>query len=187
MYGLVNKAVQGFVTSSFGQETWERIRQEAGVQEVAFVGMNPYPDEVTYNLVGAGSKVLGLPAEQILEAFGIYYMTFSAKEGYGPMLKMMGDNLPEFLHNLNPMHERLKLTFPKLKPPLITVTDETPNSLHVHYHSDRPALAPFVVGLLKGLGQFLSVKIAVTQVQRKGVDGDHDVFLVRYGSAVEAA
>lgn len=187
MYGLVNKAVQGFVTSSFGQETWERIRQEAGVKEVAFVGMNPYPDEVTYNLVGAGSKVLGLPADKILEAFGIYYMTFSAQEGYGPMLRMMGDNLPEFLHNLNPMHERLKVTFPKLKPPRITVTDETPDSLHLHYFSDRPALAPFVIGLLKGLGTFLATPIAVTLIRGKADGADHDEFLVRYGAGVEAA
>lgn len=182
MYGLVNKAVQGFVTSQFGAEAWDAVRREAGVSEVAFVGMNPYPDDITYNLVAAGSKLLKVPAEQVLEAFGRYWMTFTAQEGYGPMLAMMGDTLPAFLRNLDPMHERLRMTFPKLRPPRITVTDETADTLRLHYFSERPGLAPFVIGLLKGLGQLKKTTIEVSLDRAKGDGVDHDEFIVRFGA-----
>jgi len=182
MYGLVNKAVQGFVTSQFGAEAWEAVRRESGISEVAFVGMNPYPDEITYQLVAAGSKLLNVPAEQILEAFGRYWMVFTAQEGYGPMLAMMGDTLPTFLRNLNPMHERLRLTFPKLKPPHITVTEETADSLRLHYHSQRAGLAPFVIGLLKGLGELKKTRLTVALDRAKGPGVDHDEFIVHFGA-----
>lgn len=183
MYGLVNKAVQGFVTSQFGAEAWDAVRREAGVNEVAFVGMNPYPDEVTYQLVAAGSKLLNVPAEQVLEAFGRYWMTFTAQEGYGPMLAMMGDTLPAFLRNLDPMHERLRLTFPQLRPPRITVSDETVDSLRLHYYTDRPGLTPFVVGLLKGLAELKKTEITVSLDRAKASGADHDEFIVHFKPA----
>jgi Haem-NO-binding len=180
MYGLVNKAVQGFVTKEFGAEAWDAVRREAGITEVAFVGLNPYPDDITYKLVGAGSKLLNIPAEKILEAFGQYWMTFTAQEGYGPMLAMMGETLPDFLRNLNPMHERLRLTFPKLNPPRIIVSDETSDCLRVHYYSERAGLAPFVIGLLKGLAIYKKTTIEVTHAQAKDAQHDHDEFIVRF-------
>jgi hypothetical protein len=159
------------------------VRREAGVSEVVFVGMNPYPDEITYQLVAAGSKLLKVPPEQVLEAFGRYWMTFTAQEGYGPMLAMMGDTLPAFLRNLDPMHERLRVTFPKLQPPRITVSDETADSLRLHYFTDRPGLTPFVVGLLKGLAELKHTTIEVTLDRAKTAGFDHDEFIVRFWPA----
>ena len=182
MYGLVNKAVQGFVTNQFGAEAWDAVRREAGVSEVAFVGMTPYPDDITYKLVAAGSKLLKVPAEQVLEAFGRYWMTFTAQEGYGPMLAMMGDTLPTFLRNLDPMHERLRLTFPQLKPPRMVVSDETADTLRLHYFSDRPGLVPFVVGLLKGLAQLKKTNLEIVSHRAKGDGTDHDEFIIRFGA-----
>ena len=180
MYGLVNKAVQDFVTSQFGAETWEMVRKASGITEVAFVGMNTYPDDVTYKLVSAGSKLLNIPPEQVLEAFGRYWMVFTAQQGYGPMLAMMGDTLPTFLRQLDPMHERLRATFPKLKPPRIIVSDETPDTLRLHYYSDRPGLAPFVVGLLKGLAELKKTNIKIHHDRIKGPAIDHDEFIIHF-------
>ena len=52
MYGMVNKAVRGFVLKNFNAETWAQIHTTAGVSE-DFVSMQSYDDDVTYNLVGA--------------------------------------------------------------------------------------------------------------------------------------
>ena len=56
MYGLVNRAIQEFVTSAYGTETWESIRSAADVQPSDFHGMEEYPDELTYALVEAASR-----------------------------------------------------------------------------------------------------------------------------------
>jgi hypothetical protein len=59
------------------------------------------------------------------------------------------------------------------------VTDETANTFTLHYHSHRAGLAPFVVGLLKGLAaRFnVNVEIAYTRVED---EAPHDSFLIRW-------
>ena len=124
MYGLVNKGVQDLVVTKFGKEKWEEIKKKADIDE-SFVSMNPYPDEITYNLVAAASEVLGLPPDKILETFGEYWITYTAREGYGEMLKLAGDNFSEFVQNLDNLHARVGLSFPKLKPPGFHCTEVT--------------------------------------------------------------
>ena len=64
MYGLVNAAIQELVCSKFGADKWEAIKKKAGVDLQVFNRMQPYPEEMTYNLVGAVSEVLNIPADQ---------------------------------------------------------------------------------------------------------------------------
>ena len=67
MYGLINKAIEDLVLTEFGEEPWEKIKIKANVQVETFLAMESYPDEITYNLVGAAAQVLNLPAETILK------------------------------------------------------------------------------------------------------------------------
>ncbi len=51
--------------------------------------MKPYPDDLTYKLVGAACEVLNASAEDVLKAFGEYWILFTAEKGYGEMLNFM--------------------------------------------------------------------------------------------------
>ncbi|EFK96017.1 Soluble guanylate cyclase gcy-31, partial [sediment metagenome] len=73
-----------------------------------------------------------------------------------------------FLLNLNLMHTRVKLMFPKLVPPRIECHEVTATSLRLHYFSHRSGLAPFVVGLVEGLGEMFATPARVEQVGVKG-------------------
>jgi hypothetical protein len=187
MYGMINKAIHDLVTSKFGEAKWEEICRKAGVGDAAFVSMVKYPDETTYKLVGAASEALNTPAEQILEAFGEYWTVYSAEAGFGHMLDFAGDNLVDFLRNLDNMHTRIKLTFTELEPPSFKVSDITDGSLRLHYYSKRPGLAPLVIGMVKGLGKRFSTPVQ-TRLDRSRADGhDHDEFVVLYGEKARAA
>ena len=182
MYGLINKAVEGLVRSKFGDATWDRIRDRAGLPNEPFISMEQYEDRTTYDLVAAASAELGAPAEAILEEFGLYWIRYTADAGYGELMNTVGRTLPEFLRNLDQMHTRVKLSFPHLRPPSFAVTDETASSLTLLYYSERAGLAPLVVGLLKGLGERFGLVLAIT---RRRVDGatPHDAFDVRWTEA----
>lgn len=180
MYGLVNRALQDFVTREFGPEKWTIIRQKAGVNEIVFVSMESYPDDITYKLARVTSEVLGIPIDKALEAFGAYWVTYTAREGYGEMLNMCGGSLKEFMMNLNSLHARIRLSFPQLKPPLLKCMDIQDRSLILHYYSDRPGLAPMVIGLIKGLGKRFSVEVDISLITSKDAGADHDVFDVRW-------
>src|SRR5438445_7060172 len=112
MYGLVNAAVQELVVSKFGKEKWEEIKKKAGVELDSFNRMEPYPDDMTYKMVGAASEVLGISPDDVMKAFGEFWVLYTGKEGYGKLLDIGGDSLKEFLFNLDNMHARVGQSFP---------------------------------------------------------------------------
>ncbi len=187
MYGLVNQAVQGMVIAGFGEDVWERIKCEAGVDVEAFVSMESYDDAITYSLVQAGSAVLDMSPEAILRAFGEYWVLETAAEGYPELMRAAGDTLPEFIGNLDQLHSRVLMTFPELCPPSFNCKEVDPGVLRVAYMSERVGLEPMVIGLLEGLGKHFKTPIEVSLVEAATEPGTPAEFRVRYGIAVGPA
>ncbi len=164
MYGLVNAAIEEFVTANFGKDKWDAIKAEAGVEIASFGRMQHYPDELTYGLVGAASKVLGIAPEAALHAFGQFWVLYTGKAGYGDLFDSAGSTLRDFLFNLDNLHSRVGQHFAKLKPPSFrfdVIDDET---LRMHYHpglESRKGLCPMVEGLIEGLSRHFETDVSM--------------------------
>lgn len=180
MYGLVNRAIEDLVCTQFGEETWEAIKEKSGIGVEAFISMESYADDVTYQLVEAASQVLNLSAEQVLITFGEYWTLYTAREGYGELLKMSGSTLPEFLLNLDNMHARVGLLYPELKPPSFQCAEMSEEGMLLHYRSHRAGMAPLVVGLLQGLSKMFSEPLTIEHLSHEEGQGAHDVFRLKY-------
>jgi predicted hydrocarbon binding protein len=180
MYGLVNRAIRDMVCTQFGEATWHEIRQKAEIETDVFLTMEGYPDDMTHRLVKAASQVLGLSSAEIMQAFGEFWVKYTAEEGYGELMAMSGENLPEFLQNLDNLHARVGIAFPKLQPPSFDCTETDETSLTLAYHMHREGLAPMIVGLVKGLGDRFETEVEVTQTQSKAEGADHDEFIIQY-------
>lgn len=180
MYGMVNKAIEQMVVMHHGEDAWERIKVKAGTDIEVFISNEPYPDDLTYSLVAAASDVLLVPQEELLYAFGEHWILHTAMESYGGLMRAAGRSIGEFLGNLPNFHARVSMIFPKLRPPHFECSDITDHSLNLHYHSDRPGLQAFVVGLMNGLGKMFKTPVQVTQTQFKSQGHTHDVFLVTW-------
>jgi hypothetical protein len=178
MYGLVNKAIAGLVCDRFGIESWMTIKAKAGIDVDIFISMDAYDDNISFKLVDAASEVLGIPTDHVLETFGEYWVLYTAKEGYGPMLQMAGNNLLTFLQNLDHLHAHVGFSLPQLRPPSFWCTDVTAQTIRLHYASGRIGLAPMVIGLLKGLGKRFNEAIEIEHVQRHDQGASHDEFLI---------
>ena len=182
MYGLVNKAIYDMVCDRFGEETWQKIKQKAEIGVDNFLSMEPYPDDLTHRLVKAASEILGLSPGEIMQAFGEYWVQYTASHGYGDIMDMSSDNMTEFLENLDDLHARVGANFPQLQPPSFECSDQTEDSLNLHYHSTRKGLTPMVLGLLKGLGIRFNTEVEITQIQNRENGADSDVFSIKYKS-----
>jgi predicted hydrocarbon binding protein len=179
MYGLVNAAIQEIVCGKFGEDKWNEIKKMVGVQGMQFSRMESYPDAMTYKLVEATSKTLGLSPDQVLEAFGEFWVLYTGKEGYGHLFKMTGDNLRDFLINLDNLHTRVGQNFTNLQPPSFSFNDEDDGRLRMHYHSDRPGLCPMVRGLVKGLSEMFHTRTQVEHPVCSREGADHCEFLLK--------
>ena len=146
---------------------------------IFFISMQSYPDKLTYDLVGAASEILAISDGDVLEAFGEYWILYTADEGYGQLLNLSGSDLKEFLGNLNMLHDRITNIMPDLEPPKFTVKEVDENKVELIYESDREGLASMVVGLLKGLGKRFNKDCSIEQIGHRSKDGK-DTFLVSW-------
>ena len=180
MYGMINKALRDMVIDGHGEQQWQEIMQVSGVSEDSFLTLRSYDDAVTYDLVGASSKVLGAPVDSLLEMFGRHWILRTAAESYDSLLKTTGTEIWEFLQNLDNLHDRITTTFADYQPPSFQVEMVTDSEAKLHYRSTRQGLTPFVIGLLAGLGQRFSVQLSILSTVAMPVDeGEHTVFELR--------
>lgn len=182
MYGMVNRALQDMVSSRYGGATWQQVCQRVGVEDEFFLSNQPYPDELTYGLVTTTAEVTGWPVEELLVAFGEWWVLDTAAKGYGPLMAVTGRSLGEFLHNLDQLHTRVAMIYPQLRPPQLSCTDLTSHSLELHYVSSRAGLTNFVVGLVRGLAKRFGVAVHVELRASRARGADHDVFLVDWSA-----
>jgi len=90
MEGLVNEAVQDFVTQHHGADTWRSVREKAGVPNPEFLPLRQYPDELTFAMVGAACEATGRDAATLVEEIAVFWVAFTAQRGYGPLLDQLG-------------------------------------------------------------------------------------------------
>lgn len=175
MYGLLNKALESLVRAKHGDAAWDNVCKLAKLHIGTFVSMEQYPDDLTYRLIQASSEVLSIPTADLLFALGQRWIEHTAREGYGELISMFGSTLQEFLENLDNMHARIGMNFPKLRPPSFVLVEQGPGLFDLEYHSEREGLAPMVVGQLKGLSKLYNQPITIEHTGTRAELG-HDLF-----------
>ena len=176
MYGIVNRAIEELIVEKFGEEKWEEVKDKAGFKSEGFMTLKPYADELTFQLVAAASEILNIPADTLLEAFGEYWILYTAERGYGEMLNLAGDSLPAFLKNLNMLHGRVSNLMPELAPPQFECINEQENSIDLIYRSHRVGMVPMLLGLIKGLGKRFGKEVIIEQVENNMSESSAVIF-----------
>lgn len=177
MYGLVNQAIKDLVVERFGNSKWEEICTKASCPPDNFKPLEPYPDALTYGLVGSASEILGVDASTLLTQFGEYWILYTASQGYGELLNLFGRDFKSCLKNLNHMHARMGATMPALQPPRFDVRELSETQIELHYISKRPGLAPMVKGLLYGLARRHGTEVSVS-LKPRPEGADRETFLI---------
>ncbi len=178
MYGLVNQAIKGLITSEYGREAWDEIARRCPLEVPDFDPMEPYADEMTYSLVAMAAEVTDVPADRLLEAFGEHWTLHVADKGYGPLLDSLGPSLHDCFRCLDALHVAVKKSYPALVPLSFRFDALDSSSGLLHYVSSRAGLAPMVVGLIRGLASRYEVEVEIEQVESRDDGADHDVFRV---------
>ena len=182
MYGLINQGLHDLALESGGEDLWREIKAAAGVSLEAFVGLDTYPDDVTYRLVNATAAATGRSPAEVLHAFGKHWILYTVCRGYGAIFDTMGRSLPVFLANLDTMHARLSLSMPEMRPPSFVCEQLSSSQIRLEYWSERPGLAPMVAGLLEGLGEMYDLTVSIDQTVDSAHGADHDEFVISYAA-----
>ena len=154
MIGAIHVILKDVVTTKFGANNWKKIVAEFGQEtdEDLMQMEHAYEDAVTFGLVEATCKVLGVTLDQALTVFGKHFVDVIHMGDHLRMMRTMGDTMGDFLDNVNHLHYALYHRFPKANFPGFNIRrdPEQPDTFLVSYSSSRgDVLHALVVGVLQ--------------------------------------
>uniref|UniRef100_A0A8B9HHV4 guanylate cyclase n=1 Tax=Astyanax mexicanus TaxID=7994 RepID=A0A8B9HHV4_ASTMX len=171
------------VVEKFGEETWEKLRLLAEVQDT-FMTYEIYDDVITLRLVQEACKMLDVSSEVVLKLFGEYFFSFCKMSGYDTMLRTLGGNLVEFIENLDALHSYLALSYEEMNAPSFRVERTNDGRTLLHYYSDRKGLHYIVPGIIEAVAKdFFGSKVTMTileqpKEQERTGKREHVIFLM---------
>ncbi|WP_299146310.1 heme NO-binding domain-containing protein [uncultured Tateyamaria sp.] len=151
MHGLINRAVQCFVTDSYGSDKWVEATRVADLSFVEFEAMLVYDDDMTPRLLDAVSKVLGRPRDEVMEDIGTYLVSHPNVEALRRLLRFGGVSFVEFLHSLDDLPDRARLAVSDLNLPRIELRDHSPSQFSLICESPVAGYGHVMMGVLRAM------------------------------------
>ena len=88
MYGLLLEAISFCLKAKYGEEKWEEIRKVANIRQACFSTHDIYGEELIPSIAKAASQILGESADDIMDFFGVSFVSFVGQYGYDSILKV---------------------------------------------------------------------------------------------------
>ncbi len=151
MHGMVNRALQGFLTVTYGPDIWDEIRSQAALPVEDFEAMLHYDDRLTLACFEAACQVLHKPPNALLEDIGIWLVTDSRLEPLRRLLRFSGPTFGDFLNSLEELGDRGRLAMPNLEMPDIVLERQDPSSYRLRATWVLPGIAPILLGCLRAM------------------------------------
>lgn len=168
MHGMVNRALQGFVTATYGPDLWAEVRHQACLPFDDFEAMLTYPDALTLTCFDAVCHVLHKHPNAVLEDLGTWLVTDPDLEPLRRLLRFSGAGFLDFLLSLDELGDRGRLAVPDLDLPRIELDRLDPSSFRIRAHWSLPGIAPILMGCLRAMADDYG---ALALLRLDGIEG----------------
>ncbi|CAB3400516.1 unnamed protein product [Caenorhabditis bovis] len=173
MYGLIIDNIASYIKEKYGESTWSEVKFVSGITDDTFRMGEKYSEGLPHKLIWACHDVTNVPVDELMTNIGHSFYKFLAKYEFNKVLRVLGRTFPEFLNGLDNLHEYLRFTFPKLKPPSFYCEHESATGLTLHYRSKRRGFLHYVQGQIRNIAQ----ELFQTEVVIELLDIEHDLNL----------
>jgi heme-NO-binding protein len=157
--GVVFNLLEEVVTRDYGEDTWDRLLESAGV-DGAYTSLGGYPDADLFGLVAAASEALDKEPDEIIRWFGREALPLLAASY--PQFFEPHDSAKPFVLTLNDIiHPEVRKLYPGADVPVFdfNATNET---LLMGYQSERQ-LCSFAEGLIEGAADHYGERASIEQ------------------------
>lgn len=151
MQGFVNRALQCFVSDTYGWPVWRRAIARTELKYSNFEAMLDYPPHVTQRIVEALEDEFSKPRSVILEDLGIYLVTNPANDTLRRMLRFGGHDFEDFILSLDELPERVRLALSDIALPMISVRPLAPKNYSIEIGDTLPGFSWTLAGVLRAL------------------------------------
>jgi tRNA A-37 threonylcarbamoyl transferase component Bud32 len=151
MHGSIFLQFQRFAQKHGCIPAWEILLREAHLPVKSYSPARAYPDEEMLALVGAASRLLNIPADAVLEAFGEFVAPELIRL-YGKLIDPEWKTLDLIENTEKLIHAAVRVGNPGARPPVLHCIRSTPDELQIVYSSDRQ-LCGVAKGIVKGVAR----------------------------------
>lgn len=149
MYGLLLENLAEYIKVNYGEDKWDDIRRQAGIDSPSFSVHQVYPENLLNKLAKKAQQVLGVSEHQFMDQMGVCFVGFVGQYGYDRVLSVLGRHMRDFLNGLDNLHEYLKFSYPRMKAPSFICENETKQGLTLHYRSKRRGFVYYTMGQIR--------------------------------------
>jgi len=162
MHGLIFAELKKFVGAKFGENTWEKLLENAGLKNNLYLASNVYPDQEILKLVTTACEMTGLTPNAALEAFGEFIapdLVEQYKFLINPQWKLL-----DFLANTEETIHKIVRFHAGVTPPKLVTQRISDDTLTISYNSSRRMCA-LLKGIVKGAAAYYKEPASVLESQ----------------------
>jgi len=178
MKGIVFNLLEEAVSKEYGEETWDRLLDAAGLSG-AYTSLGSYGDDEVVALVGAAAAELNVPPQDVLRWFGRRAMPLLAAR-YPGFFARHADTRSFLLTLNNIIHPEVEKLYPGAVTPVFDFDVRDNGSMVIGYNSPRK-LCALAEGFMLGAADHYHEHAEVGQSQCMHDGASKCVFHVRFG------
>lgn len=161
MHGMIHLQLQRFVESRYGAAGWQELERRAGLERQVFTALQSYPDRDLVQLVTAAVGLTGVPASELLEAFGEFLVP-TYLDVYGSLVKPSWRTLDLLEHTEHTIHRVVRVRQPGAAPPELKVERTSKTEVMLTYSSER-RLCAVARGIIKGAAAHYDERVQIAE------------------------
>lgn len=176
MKGVIFNVLEDMVLDQRGMEAWNAILNKLTLDGIYTAGES-YPDEELFALVGAISEETGIPANNLVGAFGTFLFSKLA-QNYPIFLESEAD-LTSFLKSVHSViHVEVRKLYENPNLPTFEYEENANGALLMRYRSPRK-LCLLAEGLIRGAAKYYGNEIEIDHPVCMHQGADHCDLIVR--------
>ncbi|GMR60628.1 hypothetical protein PMAYCL1PPCAC_30823, partial [Pristionchus mayeri] len=170
MYGLIIDNIVTYIKQHYGEEVWVEVKYVCGIEQDAYTMDEMYSEGLAHRIIWACHEVTNDTVDMITSDVGYFFYKFLGKYEFNKIVRVLGRTFPQFLNGLDNLHEYLRFSFPKLKPPSFYCEHESRTGLTLHYRSKRRGYLHYMKGQIKCIAR----ELFQTDVEIELLDHEND-------------
>lgn len=155
MHGLINRAIQCFLTQTHGRALWADVVHRAAIGQIVdddgFETMRHYDDAVTWAVIDAALATLKLPRDTMLEDLGTFLVSHEGLGAVRRLLRFGGVTFTDFLFSLEDLQGRSHLAVQDLGLPDLWLETASDGHFRIACRGCVDGFGHVVVGMLRAL------------------------------------
>lgn len=145
---MINRSLESFLRTTYGDAAWVDILQQAGVEQRDFLVMNGARDQATRRVVFGAARYLGKSPGETLEDMGAWMVRL---ESIRRLLRFSGPDFVEFVRSLDELPGRARMVLPDVPPHELTVVQSGPQDYRITAQRLPAGWIWALAGVLRGM------------------------------------